>query len=200
MSLTLWTMFFVVFASTAVVPGPNVAFSVAQSLNHGFRRSMPAAVGFALGTGCHALVVLSGVGLLAREHQSVLIALKWAGVAYLVYLAVKSLTARSEQKMVEAGETSVTKMIFGAILVSFTNPKGLLASLLIYPAFVHPELPYLSQALALGITAMLISLTVYAGYMLVASQAKVLFRNKITMSRVVGLIYLSVAVALAFKG
>lgn len=200
MNQTLWAMFFVVFASTAVVPGPNVAFSVAQSLNYGFRRSMPAAFGFALGSGCHALVVLSGVGLLAREYGFVLVALKWAGVAYLIYLAIKAFSPKSELVIGQAEQTSVSKMILGAILVSFTNPKGLLASLLIYPAFVDPNLPYVSQSIVLGLTAMAISLAVYMGYMVVAAQAQALFKNRGTLSKVVGLLYLAVAGALALKG
>lgn len=193
----LWTMFFLVFATTAIVPGPNVAFSVAQSMHFGFRRAVPAAVGFSLGTGCHALVVLSGVGLLAHEHGAILSVIKWAGIAYLLYLSVKVLTSRSEQQMVEAEETSVTRQIFGAILVSFTNPKGLIASLLIYPAFVNADLPYVPQALILGVTAMLISLVVYAGYMLIAGQAKALFQSRAAMNKLLGAIYIGVAVALA---
>lgn len=199
MNWTLWSMFFVVFASTAMVPGPNAAFSVAQSLNYGFRRAFPGAVGFALGTGCHAVVVYSGVGLFAKDHPMVLAALKWGGVGFLVYLAVKALLAKGEQNMVAAQETSVSKMIFGAILVSFTNPKGILASLLIYPAFIDPDLAYVPQAVAYGITGMAISLVAYTCFMLIADRAKALFRSKAAMNKVVGVIYAGVAVALAVR-
>lgn len=200
MNQTLWGLFVVVFASTAVVPGPNVAFSVAQALNYGFQRALPAAIGFALGTGCHALVVLSGVGLLAREYSVVLIVLKWAGVAYLIYLAIKAFSPKSDLALGVAPPTSSARLVLGAILVSFTNPKGLLASLLIYPAFVDPTLPYVSQSLVLGLTAMAISLAVYVGYMLIAARAQRLFKSRGTMSKVVGLLYVGVAVALALKG
>lgn len=193
-------MFFVVFASTAVVPGPNAAYSVAQSMQFGVRQALPVAIGFACGTAGHAVLVFSGIGLLASEFPAVLRVLQWAGVLFLVYLAFKAMTASTRQTAGRAQQARPLDLILGAILVAFTNPKGLLASLLIYPAFVDPTLPFLTQAIAYGATGAAISFTVYAAYIAIAGSATALFQNKATLGKVVGIVYLCVAAALALRG
>lgn len=194
---SLWFLFFVVFASTGIVPGPNVAYSVAQSLHFGFRRAVPVAIGFAIGTGGHAIVVFTGIGLLAQGFEDILVAIKWVGIGFLLYLSVKALTATGEQKLVDAEAVTPRQLILGAILVSFTNPKGVIASILIYPVFVREDLPFLPQAVILGLTGMACSLVIYAGYIFIAAQARSLFKRQATISRLAGLIYLGVAAALA---
>ncbi|NBB81878.1 MAG: LysE family transporter [Alphaproteobacteria bacterium] len=196
---SLWFLFFVVFASTGIVPGPNVAYSVAQSLSFGFRRAMPVALGFAIGTGGHAVVVFSGIGLLAERFDFVLTAIKWVGIAFLIYLAIKAFMAKGETRAVDAEAVSARDLVWGAILVSFTNPKGVIASILIYPVFVNETLPFLPQAVILGLTGMACSLVIYAGYIFIAGQARVLFKNQVSISRLAGVIYIGVAAALALS-
>ncbi len=199
MNETLWAMFFVVFASNVAVPGPNVAFSVAQSLNYGFRFALPAAFGLSLATGCHALVVLSGVGLLARQYDVVLIALKWAGVAYLIYRAMKAFSPKSEFAAGVAQKRSITKNIFGAILVYFTNPHAIIAGFLIYPAFIDPNLPYFPQSLIITATSMSISFAIYAGYMFLAAKSKNIFLHGDNIRNFIGYLYIGAAAFLSFN-
>lgn len=96
MDFQLWILFCVVFLSAAILPGPNVAFSMAQALDHGFKESFPGAVGFGLASGGHAVIVLSGLGILVSNNPDILFWLKWVGVAYLFYLALKSLRSHSQ--------------------------------------------------------------------------------------------------------
>ncbi|API57429.1 hypothetical protein BMW22_39330 (plasmid) [Rhizobium leguminosarum] len=200
MDTALWTMFCIMFFTTLAVPGPNVAFSVAQSLHYGSRKASAAAIGFALGTGLHAVIVLSGVGLLAQKYEIILHIIKWGGITLILYQALKAFSVKPTELVTKRVTAATTKeLILGAIAVSCTNPKGIIASLLIYPAFVSPKLPYLPQAILLGITAMTISLLVYGSYIQIAGQAKRLFDNQVAISRIVGVVYVCVAIALAIS-
>lgn len=87
-------------------------------------------------------------------------------------------------------------MFADSFLVSLTNPKGWLASLLIYPSFISPYFSYTIQAIALSLTAMVISLSIYGGYMFLAHKARAALDNKAALNKVTGVIYAAVALCL----
>lgn len=197
MDFQLWILFCVVFLSAAILPGPNVAFSMAQALDHGFKESFPGAVGFGLASGGHAVIVLSGLGILVSNNPDILFWLKWVGVAYLFYLALKSLRSHSQVVVATSSKRTPLQMFVGAIIVSFTNPKGILTNIILFPTFIDKTLPYVPQCIALVVTAIFISTSVYAMYMLLARHAAKIFRTKRQMSVVTGVLYVGVAAAIA---
>jgi len=85
------------------------------------------------------------------------------------------------------------------MFVSLTNPKALLASLILYPLFLTSQHSYSTQAATLSLFAMLISFLVYCLY----SASAMAFKNKLKSSswanKVAGGLYLSSAGALASK-
>ncbi|MBV1920133.1 MAG: LysE family translocator [Pseudomonadales bacterium] len=199
MDLTLLALFVVTFASVLILPGPNAAFSVAQSLKYGFSKSIYVPLGFMSATGFHAIIVFSGLGVIVQEYAFLLVVLKWIGVAYLLFLAFK--TFASQQLKLERSPlvASKFKMYQSALLVSLTNPKALLASVLIYPLFVSGDGSYLFQAIVLTVFAMAISFTVYSMYGLLSS----VFKDKLAASslanKIVGGLYVGAAGVLAGK-
>ncbi|QMV63741.1 LysE family translocator [Pseudomonas berkeleyensis] len=192
----LLLLFSAAFTAAVAVPGPNVAFAVAQALKHGVRATLPGAFGFGLATAVHATVVLLGVGLLIHDNRWVLTYLRWGGGIYLAYLAFGSFFATSESSDAKTEMSSQRKMFADSFLVSLTNPKGWLASLLIYPGFISPHFSYAIQAVALSLTAMIISLSIYGGYMFLAHKARAAFDNKAALNKVTGVIYATVALCL----
>lgn len=196
--MNLWLLFFVIFAATGIVPGPNVAYTVAQSLKFGFSRTISVPIGFAIGTVGHAIIVLSGVGLLVQKFGILLTIIKWVGVCFLIYLAFKSFTSKTSKNSIVAEDLSFHQLLFGAILVSFTNPKGIIASIIIYPTFVNDSLPFLPQAIILGVTGMLLSFFIYLLYAYLSSRSRVLFNNQTQINKIVGCIYVFVAFWLGF--
>jgi len=155
MDLTLLALFVVTFTSVLILPGPNAAFSVAQSLKYGFLKSIYVPLGFMSATGFHAILVFSGLGVLVQEY------------AFL--------------------------------LVSLTNPKAFLASVLIYPLFVSNEGSYLFQAFVLTVCAMAISFTVYSMYGLLSSVFKDKLAGSSLANKIVGSLYVGAAGVLAGK-
>jgi len=199
MDLVLLIIFVFTFASILILPGPNAAFAVGQSLKYGIANSISVPLGFMAATGVHAIIVLSGLGTIIQQHASVLVVLKWVGVFYLMFLAFKAYTNKPSKIELSPKEFSKLKMFLSAMLVSLTNPKALLASILIYPVFVSAEHSYPIQAVVLSLCAMAVSFSVYGSYCVVASA----FKNGLVSSRlankVVGSLYLGAAGALVSK-
>jgi len=199
MDLTLLALFVVTFTSVLILPGPNAAFSVAQSLKYGFLKSIYVPLGFMSATGFHAILVFSGLGVLVQEYAFLLVLLKWIGVAYLLFLAFKIFTSQPSKVGRSPLVASKFKMYQSALLVSLTNPKAFLASVLIYPLFVSNEGSYLFQAFVLTVCAMAISFTVYSMYGLLSSVFKDKLAGSSLANKIVGSLYVGAAGVLAGK-
>ncbi len=176
MDLTSLILFIVTFTTILILPGPNAVFSIAQSLEYGAFKSIFVPLGFMTATGIHAVLVFSGLGIIIQEFSILLVLLKWLGVAYLLFLAFKSFKANPSSYVVSGKPISKYKMFKSALIVSLTNPKALLASLMVYPVFISQEGTFLSQAFTLTVCAMGVSFTVYSLYAVIASA----FKNKVS--------------------
>ncbi|MET8827538.1 LysE family translocator [Streptomyces sp. NPDC004610] len=139
--LAFAAMCFVVIA----VPGPSVLFVIGRALTHGRRTALATALGNVLGS--YALVVLVAVGLgaLLQTAPRLLLTLKLAGAAYLVYLGVMAIRHRKalRPEMADApvggrGRGDLRTIADGA-LVGATNPKGLVFFAAVLPQFVRDD-------------------------------------------------------------
>jgi homoserine/homoserine lactone efflux protein len=199
MELATLVLFILTFGSILVLPGPNSAFAVGQSLKFGVISSLVVPLGFMSATGLHALFIFSGIGLIIQEYSLALSILKWLGVLYLLWLAYKSFISKPSTIAVSPKEISKLKMYFSAMFVSLTNPKALLASLLVYPLFLSAEYAYTEQAVILSLSAMAISFSVYSSYSLAALALKNRLASSKLANKIVGSLYLGAASALAAK-
>ena len=189
MNTSLLILFAITFIPAVAMPGPNAAFAVAQSIKYGHRKAMLAPIGFAAATAIHVTLIFSGVGLLLATYSEIFILLKWVGVTYLLYMAFRAFKNTSGMAFVSDVEVSPLRIFNHSILVSLTNPKAILVGTLVFPLYIDSQAPFVPQAIAFGLTAMLISFVVYSTYVLSA----VSLSNKLTTSkssnRVVGSIY-----------
>jgi homoserine/homoserine lactone efflux protein len=87
MELATLALFTLTFGSILILPGPNSAFAVGQSLKFGIVSSLVVPLGFMSATGIHALFVFSGIGLIVQEFSVALSILQWLGIIYLLWLA-----------------------------------------------------------------------------------------------------------------
>lgn len=110
------------FASS-VTPGPNNMMLMASGANFGLRRTLPHWAGVAGGFGALLLACGLGLGGLFTAFPILHDILKWAGAAYLVYLAVKIGTARSLSSG-KGGEASKPMTFWGAFAFQAVNPKA----------------------------------------------------------------------------
>ncbi len=198
MDLSLWFLFIATFASALAIPGANVGYAIAQSMNYGSRFGLIASAGFSVASGLNLVLVMAGLGLLISQFAQVLVYLKWIGVAYLLYLGYKAFTApiANPQSQHKARKSHV---FWFAILVSLSNPKVVLMNLMLLPLFLDTGRPIFLQGTVIVITGMALSFVVYSAYALFAS--KLLSHVKThTANKIVGTAYFGAALALTKVG
>jgi threonine/homoserine/homoserine lactone efflux protein len=113
---------FLTFAVVAsVTPGPNNIMLLASGANFGFRRTLPHLLGVILGFGLMVLLVGLGLAAALARFPTLFTLARIAGIAYLVYLAIK--IARADG--IGADGARATPMSFAqAIAFQWINPKG----------------------------------------------------------------------------
>jgi homoserine/homoserine lactone efflux protein len=93
--------------------------------------------------------------------------IKWVGVAYLLYLAVRQWRTATRD-LREQIDTSTnggrTALVARGFLINATNPKGLVFFLAVLPQFVVPTAPLLPQYLAIGATMVAVDMVVMGLY------------------------------------
>ncbi len=109
------------------------------------------------------------MGLGAAVAQSVVAftVIKWIGVAYLVFLAVRQWRIRPGDLGEQLGTSSDCgrlSLVVRGFLVNVTNPKGLVFLLAVLPQFVVPTAPLLPQYLAIAATMVVVDLVVMGAY------------------------------------
>ncbi len=117
----LWALLVFVVV-TLITPGPNNAMLMTTGLNFGFRRGQPHLWGVALGFALMVLLVGLGLGAVFQAYPAIYTALKYAGAAYLLYLAWQIATSGPVE---ESGEASGRPISFlQAAAFQWFNPKG----------------------------------------------------------------------------
>lgn len=134
-----------IFAAAALVltatPGPDMLLIASRSVSQGHSAGFLTYAGIALGTYCHAMAAGLGLSQLLLTVPVAYDAIRWAGCAYLLYLAYKAL--RSEGMALSPSGTLTRlsrRRIFGAgLATNLLNPKMALFVLALFPQFVHPQ-------------------------------------------------------------
>ncbi|MCJ2187054.1 LysE family translocator [Novosphingobium beihaiensis] len=145
---TLWIFATAVFLLSGT-PGPNMLHIMSRSVELGFKRSMAAMAGCLLGL--LSLLTASAVGLGALLHAlpGVFDALRLAGAAYLLYLAVKawrSPVAEDGTPVEWARPTaSWQSLLRGGFAISISNPKAIIFAAAFLPQFIDPAKPQAPQ-------------------------------------------------------
>ncbi len=131
--------FALVSLAITVVPGPSSLFILAQGVAHGRSGALAALVGIYIA--CAIRVLATAAGLTAVLASSVIAfeAVRWAGVAYLAYLGIRSFTSAPSQspQAAAATATATTRATRKAIVVGLGNPKMAVFFLAFFPQFVH---------------------------------------------------------------
>jgi threonine/homoserine/homoserine lactone efflux protein len=166
-----------------VSPGTGVLFTLAAGLARGRRASIVAAFGCTLGIVPH--IAAAVLGLAAVLHTSALAfqTLKYAGVAYLLYMAWMTLKEHGALKIdTSAAPRAAGEVIVSAILVNILNPKLSIFFLAFLPQFVSAaEAHPLARMLELSGVFMLLTFVVFVGYGLfsAALRAHVISRPRV---------------------
>ncbi|MDQ0707209.1 homoserine/homoserine lactone efflux protein [Pseudomonas sp. W3I7] len=180
MALDTWLAFFLASWIISLSPGAGAIASMSSGLQYGFLRGYWNAIGLQLGLAMQIAVVAGGLGAILAASSTAFYAIKWFGVAYLVYLAIKQWRALPMDMSEDPTIRPIGKpmaMIFRGFLVNASNPKALVFMLAVLPQFVNPQAPLLVQYLVLGATMISVDMIVMAGYTGLASKVLRLLRT-----------------------
>lgn len=134
----------------AVMPGPAILYMTAQTMAHGSRAGIMAALGIHIGCYAHIIAASIGLAALLTHFPGLYVALKLAGAAYLVWLGMRMLfgTAGPQVEAAASGKAALRE----SIIVEMLNPKTALFFVAFLPQFVDPAAawPVGLQFLALG--------------------------------------------------
>ena len=147
-------------------PGTGVLYTMAAGLTRGARASLVAAFGCTLGTLPHIVAAITGLAALLHTSAVAFQTLKYAGVAYLLYMAWNTVRHKGALS-VEAGTEpkSARQVITSGVLVNILNPKLSIFFVAFLPQFVSSGEPhYLLRMLELSGVFMLITFVVFVAY------------------------------------
>ncbi|MGE4560227.1 MAG: LysE family translocator [Desulfobulbus sp.] len=149
-----------------LIPGTGVLYTVSTGLTKGCRAAVFAALGCTLGILPHLMATILGLAALLHASALAFQALKYAGVAYLLYIAYGTWKDCSSFA-VDAAPPSVSAkgIVVKAILLNMLNPKLSIFFLAFLPQFVDPDgATPLGQLLLLSALFMLMTLVVFIVY------------------------------------
>src|SRR5688572_10803220 len=166
-----------------VSPGTGVVYTLAAGLSRGARASVVAAFGCTLGIVPHMAAAILGLAALLHTSALAFQALKYLGVAYLLYMAWSALREQGALSVqTDARARSDLQVIVSAILVNILNPKLSIFFLAFLPQFVSVDEPQaLARMLELSGVFMLLTFVVFVGYGLFAASVR---RHVISRPRV----------------
>jgi threonine/homoserine/homoserine lactone efflux protein len=158
-------------------PGTGVLYTLAVALAQGARKSVVAAFGCTLGIVPHMLAAMLGLAAVLHTSALAFAALKWCGVAYLLYMAWQALAERGalsiEATGTEDGGRSSRRVIVTGFLINILNPKLSIFFLAFLPQFIEAgEVHPLARMLELSSAFMAMTFAVFVVYGLFAAHVR----------------------------
>ncbi|MET4296148.1 threonine/homoserine/homoserine lactone efflux protein [Bradyrhizobium sp. LB8.2] len=155
-------------------PGTGVLYTLAAALTRGSRASIAAAFGCTLGIVPHMIAAMLGLAAVLHTSALAFTALKWCGVAYLLYMSWQALRETGALAVDgEIRERSVGRVIVTGFLINILNPKLSIFFLAFLPQFIAADEGHvLAQMLELSGAFMAMTFAVFVVYGLCAASVR----------------------------
>ncbi|SFV30199.1 Threonine/homoserine/homoserine lactone efflux protein [Devosia crocina] len=180
--LTLAT-FTLAYAIAVLVPGPGVAAVVARALGGGFKGAFPMVLGILAGDLVYFVFAVFGLAAIATLFWPVFVVVRWAGAAYLLYIAWKFWTAKPGTEQMKPRNENAWKTFLAGFSLTMGNPKTIVFYLAILPTVIplHQMTPLAFVELTAIVVVVL--LLIGCGYAWLASAAREMFRSQKALGR-----------------
>ena len=189
-----------------LIPGPAVLYIVTRSVAQGRKAGLASVLGIELASLCHSMAAAFGLSAILLASALAFNVVKYVGAAYLVYLGIRTILARSTAHASDSGPApSLSQMFRKGFLVNLLNPKTALFFYAFLPQFVDPARgSSVLQILSLGALFVLLATITDSMYALVSSGVgRAISRNPgfpRIQRYVTGGIYISLGIAAAVSG
>ncbi len=181
MEFSVWLAFFAASWAISLSPGAGAIAAMSSGLNHGFRRGYFTTFGLVLGILTQILLVGLGLGALIATSSLGFAIIKWAGVAYLVWLGVQQWRAPAKPMLASNLDASLVtrrQLVLRGWVINALNPKGTVFILAVVPQFLDLKQSLLTQYMVIGATLCFTDLVVMAGYTALAARVLSALRSE----------------------
>jgi len=202
MTLDSWIIYvstILVFMST---PGPSHLLMLSNSLGNGFKRSTATAAGDLSANFLQMIVASAGLASLLQSSQDLFVWVKWAGVAYLVYLGLKLILSPVRDGAADRAQRSIRSLYWQGFITSAANPKAVIFFAALFPQFITPGEALLPQFAVLSASYLLIDGAFLCCYGKFAELISRKLHSAVGqhMNQVSGALFILAAVLLGAKG
>jgi homoserine/homoserine lactone efflux protein len=180
MTLDTWLAFLVACWIISLSPGAGAIASMSCGLQYGFWSGYWNAIGLQFALVLQIAVVAAGVGAVLATSSLAFSLIKWFGVVYLLWLALKQWQAVPEMLDDSISPRPIGRpltLMLRGFLVNASNPKAIVFILAVLPQFIDPQRDLLLQYLHIGGTMVVVDLIVMAGYTGLAARVLRLLRT-----------------------
>lgn len=191
----------------ALTPGPNMLYLVSRSISQGRTAGLISLIGVALGFVFYMLCAAFGITTLMMAVPYAYDALRFCGVAYLLYLAWQAVKpgGRSPFQVKNLPKDSPKKLFMMGFITNLFNPKIAIMYVSLMPQFLMPDHgSILSQSLVLGSIQIVISVTINAMIAMTAGSIASFLTGRpawIVIQRwIMGTVLAGLAVRMIFEG
>lgn len=131
--------------STSITPGPNNLMIMMSGARYGVRRSLPHYFGICIGFNVMVAIVGMGLGEIFIKIPSLHLVIKYAGAAYMLYLALKIILSSTELETPIENKKPLS--FIRAALFQWVNAKGWIMAVGIFSAYSVSTMNMFNQAL-----------------------------------------------------
>lgn len=185
-----------------LVPGIGVVYTLSSTLGQGFRAGLWASLGCTIATLVHLAVALGGLAAVLHTSALLFQTIKYAGVAYLLYMAWGTLKGTGGLALEAAAPQSVAQLVWRGIILNLLNPKLPLFFVAFLPQFMAVnDGPYVMAEL--GVVFAVLTFLTFLGYTALAASGRqaILSRPAVMawMRRAFAASFAALGVRLAFE-
>ena len=159
MTLEIWMLYVATVLALMSTPGPSQLLMLSNSGAHGFRRSLATAAGDLSANALQMLAAGLGLAAVIAASGAALTVIKWAGVAYLIWLGI-GMIRRANSNNAAASKIQhvvpLRHLWLQGFVTSAANPKAVVFFAALFPQFLQADSPFWPQLLILSATYIVI--------------------------------------------
>ena len=206
MNLELYLAFLLATAVMIVIPGPSVMLTVAHGMAFGAQRALVTLIGIVCGISVQLAITLIGMTSFMIFMAEWFEVLRWAGVAYLIYLGIQQWRADPvAEDLAASPRASVGSRFSQGLVITIMNPKSMVFLAAFFPQFLDPALPLAVQLPVMSVSFVAIAFVFTGLWLIPAGRVgrwfrgthRIRLRNRITGSLILGA---GLSLALARRG
>ena len=204
MTLDNWVLFIIAVLALMSTPGPSQLLMLSNSATYGLKNSVATIAGDLSANLLQMIIATAGIGLLIASFDNILIYIKWIGVIYLVWNALKLILSKKQNanNYKKSNNKKIYRKLFlQGFLTSASNPKAILFFAALFPQFIFANGDIWIQFLILSITYISIDGIFLLFYGFAASKIAMMIKSNssLIINKVGGSLMLVAAFLLGLK-